>query len=429
MSIIQAFRRQGVVTYVTFPGLDVTNGNFITGATWTITCDGVAINAAPDLGDTVDVTGTPGAGDITEVLEIGTTGVYNLLIQPSNNAAEKTIFKLDPNTANVESVLVILDTALYCSHINVTSATATQPAVSLLGNTTGAGISSTGGATGNGMNLVGGATGVGANISSPGGDGMIIAGAGSGKYGLSISSGSSNGMYVTGGTRGAYFVGAGASSPGIEIAGTGVTASTGLLISGTGSGHGISSTGGATGAGAIISGGASSGSGLTCTGPNGHGATFTGGAGSDTAGISITGGGSGTIGSLNISTRTSTAAPAVNIQPGTTTTGVGVIIKGGTGATGDALQLTSVSTNGNALKLTATGTGVELLGSGNAQLGSLPGDTPTLLQMIQFLYEYAAYKLTTTATTATLYKANSTDALGAATLADDGTTFSRAKIA
>lgn len=346
MAIIQAFRRAGVDTVVTFPGLDVTNGNFITGATWTVTGGGAAINAAT----------TQAAVDgSTAVAEDGSTGIYNFTIKAADNDTEKTVFKLDPNTANVESVVVILETVLYVSHINVTSATATQSAVSLTGNTTGAGISATGGATGAGIKATGGAT----------------------------------------------------SGPGMEI-------------TGVGTGNGATITGGATGNGVNLIGGGTSGRGLNITTTDGHG-VFINGLGAT---------GRAVYAASNAHTALELVAGGNNaglIVTGAGT-GNGATITSGAGATGNGVNITAASTNGNALRLTATGTGLELTGSGNPELTAVPGATPTIGQMIQFLFQYAKNKLTTTATTTTLYKDDSGTALGTQTLSDDGTTFTRTKM-
>ena len=64
----------------------------------------------------------------------------------------------------------------------------------------------------------------------------------------------------------------------------------------------------------------------------------------------------------------------------------------------------------------------------NAELSALPGASPTILQLIQFLYQSIRFKETVTATTKTIYKDDGTTTLGTSTLSDDGTTFTRGEI-
>lgn len=65
----------------------------------------------------------------------------------------------------------------------------------------------------------------------------------------------------------------------------------------------------------------------------------------------------------------------------------------------------------------------------NAELSSLPGVSPTVTQMIQFIYQYFRNKFEATSSGATLYKDDSSTALGTATVTDDGTTFTRTRVA
>lgn len=62
-----------------------------------------------------------------------------------------------------------------------------------------------------------------------------------------------------------------------------------------------------------------------------------------------------------------------------------------------------------------------------AELSAVPGATPTAGQMIQWVYELMRHKVTQTATTSTLFKADSSTSLSTSTTADDGTTFTRGK--
>lgn len=62
-----------------------------------------------------------------------------------------------------------------------------------------------------------------------------------------------------------------------------------------------------------------------------------------------------------------------------------------------------------------------------AELSALPGASPTIVQMIQWSYQMARFKLTATSSEQKLYKADSSTVLGTSTLSDDGTTFTRGK--
>jgi hypothetical protein len=330
---IDIYRRKGVTTIVQIPGIMVTTGATGTGATWTVTGGGGAIDATIALG---------AVNGGTTVAEDGATGFYNLTINSADNANEKSVFKCVPNTANMQTIMVVLNTVQYLSHLNITSATAAQNAVTILGNTTGAGISTTGGASGQGIYAVGGATA---------GVGFEMRGHGSNGNGMLIGSDSST---------------TGFSGAALEIVAYG--------------------------------------SNDVCLGINAAGAT-------NSDAVRITGKGSG---------------PAILATGGTT--GAGAKFVSGAGATGNGMEFTAGSTNGSALKLTATGSGVELLGSGNAELAAIPGATPTTLQMLQFLYEYARNKDATTLTLDTLYMNDGSTPLGTAAISSDGTTTTKARM-
>jgi hypothetical protein len=65
-----------------------------------------------------------------------------------------------------------------------------------------------------------------------------------------------------------------------------------------------------------------------------------------------------------------------------------------------------------------------------AELSSLPGeDLTTLRHMIQFLYQRERLKRTATASAEVMYKKDGSTALGTASLADDGTTFTKGSAA
>jgi len=64
----------------------------------------------------------------------------------------------------------------------------------------------------------------------------------------------------------------------------------------------------------------------------------------------------------------------------------------------------------------------------NAELAALPGATPTMLEMLQFVYQYFRHKKTATATQEKLFKLDDTTVLGTAGLSDDGTTFAKTEM-
>lgn len=69
----------------------------------------------------------------------------------------------------------------------------------------------------------------------------------------------------------------------------------------------------------------------------------------------------------------------------------------------------------------------------NAELSALPGSTPTLSQMVQYLYQFfrnrkAGEKLSDTEGTETLYKDDSSTSLGEVELEETSTTFSRGRM-
>lgn len=65
----------------------------------------------------------------------------------------------------------------------------------------------------------------------------------------------------------------------------------------------------------------------------------------------------------------------------------------------------------------------------NAELSALPGASPTMTQMLLFLYEIARNKITTTSTQQKLHKDDGTTVLGTWAVSDDGTTFTKGEIA
>jgi len=69
-----------------------------------------------------------------------------------------------------------------------------------------------------------------------------------------------------------------------------------------------------------------------------------------------------------------------------------------------------------------------LLTATNVELAALPGASPSLIDMIRFVYQISRNKLTTTSTQSKTYLTNDSTVLGTATLSDDGTTFTRGKM-
>ncbi len=63
-----------------------------------------------------------------------------------------------------------------------------------------------------------------------------------------------------------------------------------------------------------------------------------------------------------------------------------------------------------------------------SELAALPGASPTLAQILMFVYEIGRNKLTTTATEQKLYKDNGSTILGTWTVSDDGSTFTKSEI-
>ena len=71
---------------------------------------------------------------------------------------------------------------------------------------------------------------------------------------------------------------------------------------------------------------------------------------------------------------------------------------------------------------------VAALDDANTELAAIPTTTGSLRQLIQFLHAYFRNKKTVTVTTETVMKEDATTTLGTATVADDGTTFSRGEM-
>ncbi len=127
---------------------------------------------------------------------------------------------------------------------------------------------------------------------------------------------------------------------------------------------------------------------------------------------------------------TTVAAPATAGYPAVT-------IKDGTG-TGEI-----DTSSGAVVSVTTTGTATTLGGAGlaavnaevvdvisvdtQAELSAMPGTSPTIKQMLQWVYQMMRNKLTTTGTEQKSFKNDGTTVLGTSTQSDDGTTFTRGK--
>lgn len=74
------------------------------------------------------------------------------------------------------------------------------------------------------------------------------------------------------------------------------------------------------------------------------------------------------------------------------------------------------------------GGGVITIMTYKTELTAAPSINSSLTDKMTALFQYFFLKRTVTATTETLYKDNSTDALGTATISDDGTTVSKTKV-
>jgi len=59
------------------------------------------------------------------------------------------------------------------------------------------------------------------------------------------------------------------------------------------------------------------------------------------------------------------------------------------------------------------------------EMSALPGATPTLLEMIRYVYQFFRFKKTATATLERMFKADGATVIGSAGLFDDGTTFTK----
>lgn len=149
--------------------------------------------------------------------------------------------------------------SLALSGVTVAQTASNQPAVSLTGNGTGAGLQAQGGTSGNGVYALAGLTGAGFYAAGGTGSGGIEAHGGSAGPGLNAVGGSgADGIKASGGSVG--------GGKGINAIGTGSGFNAGIQCTGTTGQPGLWATGGTNGAGAIVQNGGASGSGLVLQG-------------------------------------------------------------------------------------------------------------------------------------------------------------------
>jgi hypothetical protein len=183
-------RRKNTTTIVSgIPAVTVATGkitaNGCDGATVTCQCAGVNATASLDACES----------ESTAVAEAPDgTGHYELTIDSTDIDGEKCVYKIVCGAGILDHIIEV-DTAEYLSYENITSMTATQPAVYHAGNTTGAGEQIVGGATnGDGLVITGDA------VSAPAGTGSaLVALAGSnGQGGWFQGAGTGSGIFGTG---------------------------------------------------------------------------------------------------------------------------------------------------------------------------------------------------------------------------------------
>lgn len=341
----------------------------------------------------VDATNLPGIYEIgIPDAALSTGESVSMMLKGATDMApvpiEIELVAYDPQDASlgmspIDANLIQIDGAatngynatLKLAQLDIQSQTPTEPAVKLVGNTTGAGLLTTGGATGPGMSLVGGATsGNGLDIASAGADGISITAE---NTGIKVVTASSTG----------YGVQISATGAGVDVsAGNGI----GLNVSGSGSGDGVKITGGSTGHGVNIVGGSTSGDGFKITTTDGYGmnirangsskdaflAYALGSGGMGIHGLGGSSGGSGIHGEASVGSNghgiladgygTGSGIYAFSNDTGNgihakgKDTGHGFLSQSGAGATGDGARFESLATNGNGLNTIKNGTGIDL---------------------------------------------------------------------
>lgn len=65
----------------------------------------------------------------------------------------------------------------------------------------------------------------------------------------------------------------------------------------------------------------------------------------------------------------------------------------------------------------------------HTELAALPNTTPTMKEMLQYVYEYLRNKVAVTSSAETMYKDDSATSIGTRTLSDNGTTFAKTRMA
>jgi len=343
-------RTKNVAGYISFPMVDKTNPEtFKSGESVTDTAyykDGAGAWTSLAITDTVS--------------EIGSTGLYELDLTAGELNHDQIIIKLTAANSQDQAVLITTipapanmkeideqdtngyNATLKLAQLDIQSQTAGQPAINLVGNTSGAGLKSKGGANAHGFELEGGSNfghGLQATGTGSAGKGGRFVGSSSGgaAHGISLeAAGSGNGLHAVGGatdyTAGIHGESSATNGRGIELKGSGDAA-------------GLYAEGGATGVGGRFRGGATSGNGITAeagSGGAGDGNGFYAIGGTNKAGFKVVGDG----------------------------TGYGLDAAGGDGDGSIGIFGTSLATNGDGMKVIGAGTGEGLLAQGGATSGA-----------------------------------------------------------
>lgn len=140
-------------------------------------------------------------------------------------------------------------------------------------------------------------------------------------------------------------------------------------------------------------------------------AANTGGGGSGGAGFNKVGGAGGS-GYILIAWDTGTDVSAL-----ATSSELAKVPKSDSTVTFNATALASIKTQA-----------VAALDDANTELATVPDTTGSIRKMIQFLFQLRRNKVEQTHTTQTMYKEDAATALGAATLTDDGTTYTKGEM-
>jgi hypothetical protein len=359
-------------------------------------------------------------------------GALKALIDALNdfNPASDTVLLADGAHGGTAAVLTL-------ERIIVASATATEPAVKLTGNTSGAGLQANGGATGHGFSGLGGATsGDGMHVEAQTlGDGIDAVAAGSGQSGLrATAAGGGVGFLATGDSTGAGFrvvggaLGHGMQCRGGATSGDGIRAEAqnngdGIQADGFGGGHGINATGGLTGNGIDANSGATSGDGFNVTGTDNDivgdvtgivstVTTLTGHTPQTGDNYARLGAPAGASVSADVAAVKAETALIVADTAEIGTAGAGLTDLGGM-STGMQAEV-----NAEVADVLKTDTSTELAA------GAPPAGT-TIEKMILYLYEYLRNKVTQTSTTLAVFKDDGSTQLMSATVSDAAGTYTK----